>query len=1330
MINTTTEFKKALEKNSVCTKKATILLKNGTLLNVDDSKISQGGLKIDDGISNQKFDVGTAVVNKLTLNLNNRYDDFSGYDFTNAVVTVWVGKQLTDRIEWLKKGVFNTDDPTSTPAILTLECLDNMSKFDTAYDGGISFPATLQALVQHCCTQCGVLLADGQFPNYNYRIERDPFGDNSITYRAIIAYCVLLAGCYARCNTDGRLEFKWYDTAAFDGLIDGGVFDKTDADYYQTGDNLDGGNFTNYSSGDSADGGTFTEALPYHHIYSFSSLSVSTEDVVITGIRVTAVDSEDSTGKKVEGETYLCGVDGYILDVSGNPLIEAGKAKIVAEYLASRIVGMRFRPFTASAIGDPSWEAGDAVVITDRKGNSYKTYLTNVTYSTGGYASISCDADPPARHSADRYAEINKIVADIKKDNQQKLSEYAQYLDQMNQLAVNAMGYYETVDTQDDGSTVTYMHDKPKLSESTIVYKQSIDGFFWSQDGGKTWNGGIDKSGNAVMNVIAAMGLRADWIDSGRIQVKDDDGNIIFLVDMDTKKIIIAGDSVMIGGQNAVEALDEVRKEAKNARALQISLTNDYQGIPTDEKGHYSTIDAGTKVSVLYGHMDVSADCSYTLSESAGIAGIWDKAARTYTVTGLSTDNGWVDITVAYLSTFTVTKRFSVSKIKNGAPGDSPKLCAITGGQVIKYESGSSAPVPESLTLTAEYQNTTHGKWQYRNASGVWTDFVPVQTKTAITIPEDSSAWVGSTAVLRAVDTTQTAMDTITLAKLRDGEKGDAGTTGTGYTVLLSNESYVFAGNVTAAIAGSTSTDVTAFKNTVQIAATVTKIGNTTVSGNATGVATGFNGLTAAVTGNGTTACKISFTATSSLTTKNGSVPLTITVDGKTYTKYFSFSLSLKGDSGAAGRTYFIEPSTDILKRSQDNSINPNFVQFNSYYRDGSSATRTAYAGRWIIEETTDGNTWTTIYTSSANESSVKHYLYSMLANASGNALANANGDTVGIPRDVVLIRAKLYAAGETTNLMDMQGVAVVTDIDALTHEEIFNLLTKNGEVKGIYKEGNQLYISFTYAKGGTLVLGGANNGNGVVNIYDNSGNSIGTIDNSGTSLTGNFKSLHKYFQYIIETQIANGTFSMARSGTEFLNISVSGIKYSDLTLGDMVNIGASGCRFKNLIVSGGGASISGATYINGNLVVASGYSKNKMADTKDYGDRLLYCYETASPLFGDVGQGMTDENGECYVFIDDIFTETVSLDRNYQVFLQKEESGDLWVSFKREDFFLVKGSPNLKFAWELKARQKKWESERLEIFDKTEKRDEEVDYEEMAANMVASFYEGLEVIL
>ena len=164
MIHTSNAFKDALLENSHCVAKATILLKNGETLQVDQTDIFQEGVKIDDGTSSTStFDVGAAVIGKLTLSLNNIKDTFSNVDFTDAVITVWVGKSLGNTMEWLKKGVYNADDPQASASILSIEALDNMEKFDRNYDGSLTFPATMQSIVRHACNQCGVILGTKTF---------------------------------------------------------------------------------------------------------------------------------------------------------------------------------------------------------------------------------------------------------------------------------------------------------------------------------------------------------------------------------------------------------------------------------------------------------------------------------------------------------------------------------------------------------------------------------------------------------------------------------------------------------------------------------------------------------------------------------------------------------------------------------------------------------------------------------------------------------------------------------------------------------------------------------------------------------------------------------------------------------------------------------------------------------------------------------------------------------------------------------------------------------------------------------------------------------------
>lgn len=170
--------------------------------------------------------------------------------------------------------------------------------------------------------------------------------------------------------------------------------------------------------------------------------------------------------------------------------------------------------------------------------------------------------------------------------------------------------------------------------------------------------------------------------------------------------------------------------------------------------------------------------------------------------------------------------------------------------------------------------------------------------------------------------------------------------------------------------------------------------------------------------------------------------------------------------------------SSGILKRGQDNKVSPNSITAKAYYRDGDKAERKEYKGRWKVQTSTDGSTYSDVLASIVDESE-KSY-------------------TVGsLDRSVIYIRFMLYEAGGNSNQLDIQTIPILIDVDALTHEEILNLLTNDGAIKGIYKEGNQLYISFTYAKGGTLKLGGPNNGYGTFEVYDADGNVICKINNT-----------------------------------------------------------------------------------------------------------------------------------------------------------------------------------------------------------------------------------------
>lgn len=137
--------------------------------------------------------------------------------------------------------------------------------------------------------------------------------------------------------------------------------------------------------------------------------------------------------------------------------------------------------------------------------------------------------------------------------------------------------------------------------------------------------------------------------------------------------------------------------------------------------------------------------------------------------------------------------------------------------------------------------------------------------------------------------------------------------------------------------------------------------------------------------------------------------------------------------------------------------------------------------------------------------------------------------------------------------------------------------------------------------------------------------------------------------------------------------------------------------------------------------------TKSRIAPTTEYGDRLLYCYETPTPMFGDIGEGTIDEDGYCYVFLDAVFADTIS-NRPYQVFLQKYGDGDCYIAERKGSHFVVRGTAGLSFGWELKAKQAGYDQDRLERFSQPHEGEEpSTDYGKLAAEFLRDLERGRE---
>ena len=349
----------------------------------------------------------------------------------------------------------------------------------------------------------------------------------------------------------------------------------------------------------------------------------------------------------------------------------------------------------------------------------------------------------------------------------------------------------------------------------------------------------------------------------------------------------------------------------------------------------------------------------------------------------------------------------------------------------------------------------------------------------------------------------------------------------------------------------------------------------------------------------------------------------------------------------------------------------------------------------------------------------------------------------------------------------------------ALTQLEIFNRLTNNGAAQGLFLKDGKLYLNFSYAQGGTLKLGGVNNGNGQAEVYDSSGNKIGSWNKDGFNLQ---KGSIYGTQIHLESQ--NDYIQGTVNGNEAVKISTGGVKVDSTAnwglgvtrkeyifemnpylfpgvrlldrstgagIGSTWTSGHFGMCYTDdlsgyssvtdslsnygVYMKAGKEDANGGFYAIGNglgkgsHVTAEGIytsgTKNRIVDTENYGQRLQYCYEMPSPFFGDIGKAETDENGLCYVQIDDIFGETVLRNDKYNVFLQKEGCGDLWIEEKTADYFLVKGTPNLSFSWELKAKQADYTLERLEKNETPYEKEPELDYSEIGYQTYIDYVES-----
>lgn len=1245
MINVSNTFKEKLQDGEQVIEIVDITFADGTKKTLEN-EIMIGNNEFSDCAESSSFPVGATVCKTMKLELDNTEDQWKDYNFYQAKVhaylklqtsvaepaseSIWMddfyepildtdGNSIVlsraaseDRYETIDKGVYTITTPEQYGEILSFTALDDMYKTNTKYYSALTLPQPIMALVRDACENLGIPMGFSSMAHGNVIVTALP---DNMTFRQLIGWTAMLETANARIDNRGYLQFiKWNFGAVENGSL-----------------------------------------VPFKLEDYVSSPTLSSDDIVITGIRVKNKESES-----------LFGTAGYVLELENN-LLSDSDLGTVAAWIGGNLVGAKFRNLQGDLLYNPLLEFGDMARSFDRNGNGYLTPITDVSSPLNGITTVKTQADDPIRNSSTYMSEATKALVEARQLVKDERTEREKAVERLANTLKESGGLYMTEDPQDDGSVIYYMHNKPTLEESDIVWKLTAEAIGISTDGGKTYPYGFTVTGEMITRLLYAEGINASYINAGALIVRDTNGKIIFSADIDNNQIVIDGASVRIGAspldgllnsmqgqidgnintwtgtpaptlsnypanewltdtemskhvgdlyydgdshayrfrndgkgyywerlkdtdvtkalqdsEDALTAAKQAQEAAALAKNMTLQLSNEYQGISVDSDGNYGTFpsNVSTQAVVMYGTQDITSDCKFTIIKSDSVTGSWNNATKAYTVTALSADDGWVDIKATYISVLSVVKRFSLAKIyagKNGTNGvdglQGPKgdqgipgpqgEQGIQGPQGPRGEQGIPGtpgadgktpylhikyapvenPTSEQMTETPDIYIGTYTDYlqdnstdpaaytwaKFRGDDGrpgkngyTWIKYASMPNGEDMSDNPDTVPWIdtdGNTicdtvgnpiylepeyvAYIGIANNKETPTEsddpadyTWTRYKGADGENGSDGKDGADGKDGKTSYTHIAYAN---SADGKTDFSVSdSNREYIGMYADFTEQDSTNPDDYAWTLVKGANGAQG-IPGKAGADGKTPYFHIAYANSADGKTGFDVVVSaGKQYigqytdydtpddsidpTKYrwtkIKGEQGEKGEQGVPGRTYFIELSSNILKRGQDDKIVPSTITAKAYYRDGDSATRTAYSGRWYVQTSTDGSTFTNALVSTVNEPS-KSYTVSSL------------------DRSIVSVRFILYAADGTTNQLDMQSVPVVIDVDALTHEEIFNLLTNNGSMKGIYKEGNQLYISFTYAKGGTLKLGGPNNGYGTFEVYDANGNIIAQIDNS-----------------------------------------------------------------------------------------------------------------------------------------------------------------------------------------------------------------------------------------
>lgn len=510
-----------------------ITLTDDTVISLTEDDLIIGGCNITRTNGGEVFPLGYVYCSQLTLEIN-RTVELGKIDFLNAKAVVTGIYTYGDGLEYeINFGTYTLTEPSECGTSLQLIGYDDIYLADTPV-GNLADQMPMKATLAfaECCNYIGIPfnpthgvgIVPDNWSSCNLKIEYIPEG---MTYRQVMGSVALLFGANVFISPfDGQLYVAPANNSSLSPIVWGGYFDS--ATPYASGSDLYGGDFNPWTQGDSnsASFGDNEDAVLLDEPLGFPQFP--TTDITIGGVQAGS------------GETYVSYGSGYMLTLDLTAF--TGNEEEIIEAVGDTIIGFRFRPFEIDYKSFPFADITQKVIFTDSRYRSYESAITHIDFTFKGITVFKCSAQTGMRANAtydsartvavqaqslasnaqvtanNALAQINSTVSRVDEEMQRLVN-----------LVSNSFGVYESSETDQQGGTIYYLHDKATRAQSTTIWRMTANGYTVSTDGGQTWNAGMDAQGHAVVNIMSAVGIYADWIRTGLLA--SNDGKVFWNLD-------------------------------------------------------------------------------------------------------------------------------------------------------------------------------------------------------------------------------------------------------------------------------------------------------------------------------------------------------------------------------------------------------------------------------------------------------------------------------------------------------------------------------------------------------------------------------------------------------------------------------------------------------------------------------------------------------------------------------------------------------------------------------------------------------------------------------